>query len=658
MWGNKKRPVVGIMTGSFNSDYPRTLISELQKALGDEDVDVRLYTGIESTLFFGDYSSFDVGFDRHWLSVFEYSNFEDIDLLIVAYGNIMSSHPHIDADSFLPKLPQVPTVMIGNATVKPEAHYLMVDNYLGMKANVDHLIKVHGYRDIAFISGPKGSPSADLRMEAYLDSLEEHDMPIRDELIVYGDYSNNVDSIVEELFARNERIDAIVSSNDEMCNAVYRVAEKHGRVIGVDLAVTGFDDEEYAKEMEPPLTTVKQDYTKVAKGLVDMIRAFKRGEEISSMRIPASCVQRRSCGCSYETVSMKLSGGSTSLNLERYMTHNEQHEMFQRNMIAALVLRNLLTETISRRAFFTKLAKEFREVGVRSSHILLLENPVRLTEGEEFVLPDTLRLYMRQDRDQCKGFDLEDAPVVRRREITKHIEQKDRWTRTATFLLFYGEYQYGVLTTEIEPDEVLYFYAMSLQIGSGLRYLEMALRQKEVMDLLEQQNELLDYAATHDKMTGLYNRVGVLTRMPQFMQEHYLGRQFVFVMADLDHLKQINDTLGHDVGDEAICKVAEVLSECLPEGCPIGRNGGDEFIGMYAFEHEGQQQEIMEKIRHSCDSYNHLSGKPYYLGISLGCVPFIYTEGIDLSIISKKADERLYDAKRHRRSDVIREWAR
>lgn len=657
MGEKKKRPVVGIMTGSFNSDYPRTLISELYKALGEEEVDIRLYTGIESTLFFGDYSSFDVGFDRHWLSIFEYSNFEDIDLLIVAYGNIMSSHPHIDADSFLPRLPQVPTVMIGNATVKPDAYYLMVDNYLGMKANVDHLIEAHGYRNIAFISGPKGSPSADLRMEAYLDSLEEHNMPIRDELIVYGDYSNNIDPLVEELFARGSAFDAIVSSNDEMCNAVYRVAQKHGRKVGVDLAVVGFDDEEYAKEMDPPLTTVKQDYTKVAEGLVEMIRAFKRGEEISSMRIPASCVQRSSCGCSYETVSMKIEG-RTSLNLERYMTHNEQHEMFQRNMIAALMLRNLLTETISRRAFFTKLAEEFREVGVKSSHILLLDEPVRLGEGEEFILPDTMRLYMRQDGGECVGYDRNDAPVVRRKELERYIPQKDSPTRTTSFLLFYGEYQYGVMTAEIEADEVLYFYALSLQIGSGLRYLEMALRQKEVTDLLEQQNELLDYAATHDKMTGLYNRMGVMARMPEFMREYNPGRQFVAVMADLDHLKQINDTLGHDAGDNAICKVAEVLSECLPESSPIGRSGGDEFIAMYAIRYEGQQQEIADRIRRACEEYNQDSGKPFYLGISVGYVPFIYTAGIDLSIIIKKADERLYDAKRHRRDNVIREWAR
>ena len=214
------------------------------------------------------------------------------------------------------------------------------------------------------------------------------------------------------------------------------------------------------------------------------------------------------------------------------------------------------------------------------------------------------------------------------------------------------------MTAEIEADEVLYFYALSLQIGSGLRYLEMALRQKEVADLLEQQNELLDYAATHDKMTGLYNRMGVMARMPEFMREYNPGRQFVAVMADLDHLKQINDTLGHDAGDSAICKVAEVLSECLPEGSPIGRSGGDEFIAMYAIRYEGQQQEIADKIRRACEEYNQDSGKPFYLGISVGCVPFIYTAGIDLSIIIKKADERLYDAKRHRRDNVIREWAR
>ena len=427
------------MVAAFLQDK-NGLVARLLKKM---DVDVRLYSGVNANIVFSHrlaaiddtkdiYEAYDEGFGLHWLSMFEYSHFDDVDLLIICYGNIFASHPYNKSMDLLSMLPDVPKIILGTDLALENGACVTVDNYGSMKAGIAHLIEKHDKKDIAFISGPKVSQSANKRMEAYLDALEEHSLPIRDELIVFGDYLNNIDEIVEELFSKNERIDAIVSSNDEMCNAVYRVAQKHGRKVGVDLAVVGFDDEEYAKEMDPPLTTVKQDYTKVAEGLVEMIRAFKRGEEISSMRIPASCVQRRSCGCSYETVSMKLSGGSTSLNLERYMTHNEQHEMFQRNMIAALVLRNLLTETISRRAFFTKLAKEFREVGVRSSHILLLENPVRLTEGEKFVLPGTLRLYMRQDRDQCKGFDLEDAPVVRRREITKHIEQKDRWTRTAT----------------------------------------------------------------------------------------------------------------------------------------------------------------------------------------------------------------------------------
>ena len=86
----------------------------------------------------------------------------------------------------------------------PDGYYIMIDNYLGMKENVDHLIDVHGYKNIAFISGPKGSPSADLRMEAYLDSLEEHGMEIRREAFVDGklDYVENVKEYDNGLLSR------------------------------------------------------------------------------------------------------------------------------------------------------------------------------------------------------------------------------------------------------------------------------------------------------------------------------------------------------------------------------------------------------------------------------------------------------------------------
>ncbi|MBR1629814.1 MAG: GGDEF domain-containing protein, partial [Lachnospiraceae bacterium] len=535
----KKRPVVGILTGSFNSDYPRTLIQEFDTALTDSDldVDIRLYTGIEATLFFGNYSTFDQGFDKHWISIFEYSHFEDLDLLIVAYGNIMASHPHIDAETFLPRLPQVPTIIIGNDTVMPEGYYIMIDNYLGMKENVDHLIEVHGYKNIAFVSGPKGSPSADLRMEAYLDSLEEHGMEIRDNLIVYGNYSNNVDPLIEELFDRNVPIDAIVSSNDEMCNAIYRVAKRRGFKIGTDLAVVGFDDEEYAEEMDPPLTTVKQDYRLLAQGLVFMISNFASGRGISSLRIPASCVRRSSCGCSYETVSMKLENRLRE-NPDRYFTHDGLHHMQQRNMISALVLRSVLTESANRRAFFTKLAHQMQDIGAKSSYVLLLEQPVRVEEWEDFALPETMRLYMRQDGLQCQGYDAANAPVVEHRSVGKYFKRR-RGVRMVSFLLFYDVYQYGVLAVEIPPDDVLFFYSMSLQLGSALRYMEMAEERERVNRLLEKQNDMLDYAASHDKLTGVYNRLGVMNRIPEFLTEHKDRKNFVMMVADLDHLKQI-----------------------------------------------------------------------------------------------------------------------
>ena len=257
MNNSKRRPVIGVMTGHYLSDYPRTIISELWRQLKESDIDIRLYSGINANIVFshrlaaiGDskdiYEAYDEGFGLHWLSMFEYSHFDDVDLLIICYGNILASHPYNKSVDFLSKLPDVPKIILGTDLDLKKGACVTVDNYGSMKAGIAHLIEQHQKKDIAFISGPKVSQSANQRMEAYLDALEEHGIPIRDERIVFGDYLNNIDEIVEELFSKNKQIDAIVSSNDEMCNAVYRVAKKHGRKIGSDLAVLGFDDAPFA----------------------------------------------------------------------------------------------------------------------------------------------------------------------------------------------------------------------------------------------------------------------------------------------------------------------------------------------------------------------------------------------------------------------------
>ncbi len=89
----------------------------------------------------------------------------------------------------------------------------------------------------------------------------------------------------------------------------------------------------------------------------------------------------------------------------------------------------------------------------------------------------------------------------------------------------------------------------------------------------------LEHQAHHDDLTGLPNRMSLLDRLGEDLDRHRgeePGPAIIFL--DLDRLKIVNDSLGHDVGDELLVCIAERLSEVLPAGAMVARFGGDEFV--------------------------------------------------------------------------------
>ncbi|HET6209016.1 MAG TPA: EAL domain-containing protein [Jatrophihabitans sp.] len=87
--------------------------------------------------------------------------------------------------------------------------------------------------------------------------------------------------------------------------------------------------------------------------------------------------------------------------------------------------------------------------------------------------------------------------------------------------------------------------------------------------------ERLGYEATHDSLTGLANRSQLSERIQQALSVK--GRRLAVLLLDLDRFKEVNDILGHEVGDRLLTVVADRLRECVPAGATVARLGGDEF---------------------------------------------------------------------------------
>jgi len=100
---------------------------------------------------------------------------------------------------------------------------------------------------------------------------------------------------------------------------------------------------------------------------------------------------------------------------------------------------------------------------------------------------------------------------------------------------------------------------------------------------LERRNAELQTAAEIDELTGLRNRRYLDMRIPQAIEEVKLfGRNFGLLLVDLDNFKAINDSCGHNVGDEVLKLVGRTLSSSLRSNDTVGRWGGDELLVLLA----------------------------------------------------------------------------
>ena len=650
-----RRPVIGIMTGSFHTDNSKEIVSAAAGRMRDENVDIRLYQGLDAKRYLNIESYVDEGFDYHYFSLFGYSKFEKPDILIVSFGTISGVTDPLPLDAFLKGLPDIPIVLLEDDTDIENGIHITIDNYGGMKAALEHLIDEHHCKDIVFCSGPRDVPDAQLRLAAFRNTMTEYGLPCGDDHIVWGDFTDQIDPLVEGAIAAHGMPDAFACANDDMAESVYRVLYRHGITPGEEVAVTGFDNIVSAQYFKPPLTTIHQDFSEVAKIAVTKAYNYFSDEDFTSEHLPAKLILRCSCGCN----PSKSNQGLASDFIDTQMLRDERAQikaLQYENMTSSLMIRNLMDETITVKEFFYKLGRQLSLLHTNRSYICLLDEPKPLTEQDKMFVPDTLRLHMYQHGSEIISFHRKDAPVLAPGDI-KAWHTQESGNIMATFLLFYGRYHYGIICVELPVDQMLFYYTLSLEIGSGLRYLFLALAQQESQKLLREQNMVLDYSASHDTLTGFYNRAGVMRATLSMLHQYRRGSKFIAVMGDLDHLKQINDTFGHDAGDDAICTVANILSHALPEGSPLGRTGGDEFTCLFFCpdNDDNQPDLFIQKVRRDCDVYNKTSGKPYYVNISIGCHVFHSTGQTDISAMLKKADTQLYEAKKVRRANVVRE---
>jgi diguanylate cyclase (GGDEF)-like protein/PAS domain S-box-containing protein len=163
---------------------------------------------------------------------------------------------------------------------------------------------------------------------------------------------------------------------------------------------------------------------------------------------------------------------------------------------------------------------------------------------------------------------------------------------------------------------------------------------------LEHTNSKLVKLANFDNLTGLPNRLLFADRLEQsFVQARRTGDLVGLLYLDLDGFKDVNDSLGHSMGDALLKTVASRLSSCLREEDTIARLGGDEFaIVLNALQDPQDAAKIAQKLLDSFSASFNIQGYDLYVGVSIG-ISFYPNDGYTLDDILKHADTAMYQAK-------------
>ena len=151
-------------------------------------------------------------------------------------------------------------------------------------------------------------------------------------------------------------------------------------------------------------------------------------------------------------------------------------------------------------------------------------------------------------------------------------------------------------------------------------------------------------------LTQLYNRAGFYYEARTILELFKMQDSKIFVLfSDVDGLKKVNDTLGHEAGDLLIQEMAACIKENLTNDMLAMRYGGDEFVVFGAYEDEAEVECFVDAIQTSIDQRNASGKNPFYLSTSVGVTQYHASEIQELSDVIDIADAKMYEHKRKKR---------
>lgn len=294
----KRRKNIAIYVAMLENEFSYAVLEGA--IMGAKEIDANLYI-FPAGILDAKYDDLEANCYRYqYNTLYSCINSKSMDAVIIEYGTVTSFLNEQQKKDFLATLGDVPVMLLAGR----EAGYssICVDNRVGLSEAILHLIEKHHCSRIGFVSGPATSQDAMERLEVYKAVMRQQGLEPSEDWIVYGNFSEFSEEVVEDLITRHPDIEAIVCANDQMASGAYNTLKKLGKVPGKDILITGFDDSPTAMLLEPHLTSVKADTKEMAYMAVLECANLKAGDCVDKT-VASRLIVRESCGCGDVVIS-------------------------------------------------------------------------------------------------------------------------------------------------------------------------------------------------------------------------------------------------------------------------------------------------------------------------------------------------------------------
>lgn len=627
---------IAVIANGIDEEYQQSILNGIHRYAAQHQVNIAHFISFGGILANPNY-------DRGEYNIFELPNFSLFDGVILLSNTFSGEVAEMLYQRI--RIAGIPAVSIDREL--GDLYYIGIRNGAAMEQITRHMIETHHVTRLNYISGPDSNTESAARFEAFCKVLREHQIPLEPERVYHGSFRAKDGRLAIESFLHSGLSfpQAIICANDAMAISAVLALEENGIRCPEDVLVSGFDYIYNARNFSPAITSVERPLVRSGALACEMICRHTAGETLDRhVELNAVPIFSESCGCDPNepddiNVYRKRSYQMREATL-RDISRNNQ-------MSCSLVECDTFEEYIEALKSFVLKTKceEFylclndnwhtNQIQQDGGYTGVLAPEAYITEGYSGRMLMPIAYYNGAFRKVDSSFSSD--------EVLPRLRTEGNHPRNLYFVpLHFRERCLGYFAI-VNSDFPLYsamFHSWSINISNTLENFRKLLCLDEIVDELDKL-----YAI--DSLTGIYNRNGFKRSAQEIFEACIRERRSVMVMfADMDGLKEINDSYGHKAGDQAIRSIAAILQEVCTEGQIPCRFGGDEFFIFAADYTEEDAAALRGRIQKNLDICNTYGGRPYQLSLSMGaCITVPPQDGTIFQLITV-ADNQMYEEKK------------